>query len=294
MITDIVVVLGSALFYSATVFLVAAGLQVVYGVQKVVNLACGSFFVLGAYTGSTFVKVAQDLGLHPILSFLPLIVAGFSLFFVGLIVERGLLNFVYKQNAHFQFLLTFAIALMLDDVIKFIWGHAPRVVSGVYTAYGRIDLFGAAIPGYNLVVILSSCIIAVLIGYMFSRTRFGKIVRAAAENRYMANALGVNMNVVFAKVFTMGTVLGTLGGALVIPSRAAMPDMGWELMMMSFAVITIGGLGTMKGAFFGSLLVGIIRSIAIFTFPKVELLVVYVVVIGVLSFRPQGLFVKMD
>jgi len=294
MITDIVGLLGSALFYSATVFLVAAGLQVVYGVQKVVNLACGSFFVLGAYMGSTFVKVAQDLGLHPILSFLPLILAGFSLFFVGLIVERGLLNFVYKQDANFQFLLTFAIALMLDDVIKFIWGHAPRVVSGVYTAYGRIDLFGAAIPGYNLVVILSSCIIAVLIGYMFSRTRFGKIVRAAAENRYMANALGVNMNVVFAKVFTMGTVLGTLGGALVIPSRAAMPDMGWELMMMSFAVITVGGLGTMKGAFFGSLLLGIIRSIAIFTFPQVELLVVYVVVIGVLSFRPQGLFVKTD
>jgi len=225
MITDIVGLLGGALFYSATVFLVAAGLQVVYGVQRVVNLACGSFFVLGAYAGTTFVKVAQDLGLPPILSLLPLIAAGLSLFFVGLIVERGLLKFVYKQDVHFQFLLTFAVALMLDDAMKFIWGHSPRVVSRVYEAYGQIDLFGATIPGYNLVVVLSSCIIAVLIGYMFSRTRFGKIVRAAAENRYMANALGVNMNVVFAKVFTMGTVLGTLGGALVIPSRAAMPDM---------------------------------------------------------------------
>jgi branched-chain amino acid transport system permease protein len=294
MITDIVGLLGGALFYSATVFLVAAGLQVVYGVQRVVNLACGSFFVLGAYMGTTFVKVAQDMGLPPILSVLPLIAAGLSLFFVGLIVERGLLKFVYKQDVHFQFLLTFAVALMLDDAIKYFWGSSPRVVSKVYTAYGQIDLFGAVIPGYNLVVILSSGIIAVLIGYMFSRTRFGKIVRAAAENRYMANALGVNMNVVFAKVFTIGTVLGTLGGALVIPSRAAMPDMGWELMMMSFAVITIGGLGTMKGAVFGSLLVGILRSISIFIFPQVELLVIYLIVIGVLIFRPHGLFVKTN
>lgn len=291
MITDLVGLLGGALFYSATVFLVAAGLQVVYGVQRVVNLACGSFFVLGAYMGATFVTFAQHLGLPPVLCIFALVLAGLSLFFVGLIIERGLLSFVYKQDVHFQFLLTFAVALMLDDTIKFIWGLSPRVVSGVYTAYGHIDLFGATIPGYNLVVVLSSCFIAILIGYMFSRTRFGKIVRAAAENRYVSSALGVNMNVVFAKVFTLGTVLGTLGGALVIPSRAAMPDMGWELMMMSFAVITIGGLGTMKGAFFGSLLVGFIRSIAIFTFPQVELLVVYVIVVGVLAFRPQGLFV---
>jgi len=294
MITDVVGLLGGALFYSATVFLVAAGLQVVYGVQRVVNLACGSFFVLGAYTGASFVMVAQDLGLSPILSILPLIAAGLSLFFVGLIVETGLLRFVYKKDVHFQFLLTFAVALMVDDIIKFIWGSTPRVVPKVYTAYGQFDLLGATIPTYNLVVVLCSFIIAVLIEYMFSRTRFGKIVRAAAEDHDMANALGVNMKVVFAKVFTLGTVLGTLGGALVLPSRAAMPDMGWELMMMSFAVITIGGLGTMKGAFFGSLLIGIVRSVTIFIYPQVELIVVYVIVIAVLVFRPHGLFVKTN
>jgi len=294
MITDIVGLLAGALFYSATVFLVAAGLQVIYGVQRVVNLACGSFFVLGAYMGTTFVTVSQNLGLPPILSLIPLIAAGLSLFFVGLIIETCLLRFVYKQDVHFQFLLTYAIALMLDDAIKYFWGSSPRVVQKVYTVYGQIDIFGATIPNYNIVVVICSCVIAILIGYMFTRTRFGIIVRAAAENPDITNALGVNMKVVFAKVFTLGTVLGTLGGALVIPSRAAMPDMGWELMMMSFAVITIGGLGTMRGAFFGSLLVGIVRSITIFVVPQLELLIIYLIVIAVLVIRPQGLFLNAD
>jgi branched-chain amino acid transport system permease protein len=157
-------------------------------------------------------------------------------------------------------------------------------------AYGKIDLLGAIVPVYNLIVIASSLVIAGLIGTMLTRTRFGRIIRATADNREVSEAMGINMKRVYMKVFTLGTVLGTLGGALVIPASAAMTEMGVELIVMAFAVVVIGGLGSMKGAFFGAMVVGILRSIAISTYPELELLLIYLIVIGVLVFRPEGLF----
>jgi len=290
MLTDILNITMSGLFNASTLFLVAAGLQVVFGVQKIFNMACGTIYALGAYVGITFVKVAQNAGLSPGLCIIPLVIAGLALFIVGPIIERGLLRFVYDRDETFQLLLTFAVVLMLEDIIKILWGTSPQSTAGVYLAYGQIDLFGAIIPVYNLVVIASSLIIAGLIGYMLTKTKFGRIIRAAAENREVSEALGINMKLVYVKVFTLGTVLGTLGGALVIPASAAMTEMGVELIVMAFAVVVIGGLGSIKGALFGALIVGILRSIAISTYPELELLLIYLIVIGVLIFKPEGLF----
>lgn len=125
MIADILNILISGIFYASILFLVSAGLQLVFGVQKIFNLACGSFYALGAYTGVSFIVAAQSLGLPPILSLIPLLLAGFSLFFIGPIIERGLLKFIYGRDDHFQLLLTFAIVLMFEDVIKFVWGSNP-------------------------------------------------------------------------------------------------------------------------------------------------------------------------
>jgi branched-chain amino acid transport system permease protein len=125
---------------------------------------------------------------------------------------------------------------------------------------------------------------------MLTKTKFGRIIRATADNREVSEAMGINMKRVYMKVFTLGTVLGTLGGALVIPASAAMTEMGVELIVMAFAVVVIGGLGSMKGAFFGAMVVGILRSIAISTYPELELLLIYLIVIGVLVFKPEGLF----
>ena len=287
---DIINILLSGIFNASTLFLVAAGLQVVFGVQKVFNLACGSFYALGAYCGILLVKLSHEAGLPPILSVIPLIVAGLSLFFIGPIIERGLLKFVYGRDEAFQLLLTFAIVLMLEDVIKFIWGTSPRSTAGVYLTYGQIDLFGAIIPVYNLIVIASSVIIAGLIGYMLVKTKFGRIIRATADKREMGEALGINMTRVYIKVFTLGTILGTLGGALVIPAMAAVSEMGVELIVLAFAVVVIGGLGSMKGALIGALIVGVLRSIAISTYPELEMLTIYIIVIAVLVIKPQGLF----
>ena len=277
-------------FHAAVLFLVSAGLQLVFGVQKIFNLACGSFYALGAYVGVSAVALFVSAGGPPSLFILPLIVAGLLAGAVGLVVERGLLRFVYERDETFQLLLTFAIVLMMEDVIRLTWGTAPRSTSGYYLRYGQARVLGAVVPVYNLIVIAASVLIAAGLGYMLTRTAFGRIVRAAADNREMAEALGVDMRSVYARVFTLGTALGTLGGALVIPATAAMSEMGIELIVEAFAVVVIGGLGSMRGALVGALVVGVLRAVAISVYPELEMLLIYLIVIAVLLLRPRGLF----
>jgi len=221
---------------------------------------------------------------------IPLIGAGLLLGVIGPIVERGLIRFVYDRDETFQLLLTFAIVMMIEDIIKFIWGTSPQTTGGIDLIYGKLNLLGAILPVYNLIVILCSLIIAALIGYILLKTKFGRIIRATAEKREMGEALGINMKKVYIKVFTLGTVLGTLGGALVIPATAVVSEMGIELIVLAFAVVVIGGLGSMKGAFIGALIVGVLKSIAISTYPELEMLTIYIIVIVVLVIKPQGLF----
>ncbi len=293
-VADVINILMSGIFHASILFLVAAGLQVIFGVQKIFNLACGSFYALGAYMGITFVKVFLNAGFPQSLFIIPLILGGLFLAFVGPIIERGLLRFTYGRDVHFQLLLTFAVVLIIEDVIRLLWGTYPQSTEGLYLIYGQINLLGAIIPVYNLFVIFTSLTIAFLIGFMLIHTKFGKIIRATADNREMGEALGINMKSVNMKVFTLGTVLGTLGGALVIPSTVAMSEMGVELIVLAFAVVVIGGLGSMKGAFIGALVVGILKSITISFYPEVEMFLIYLIVIGVLIYKPAGLFGKSN
>jgi branched-chain amino acid transport system permease protein len=277
-------------FHASILFLVAAGLQVVFGVQKVFNLACGSFYALGAYFGVSAVQWYVGAGGPPALFVVPLVVAGLLIGVTGVIVERGLLSFVYERDETFQLLLTFAVVLMMEDAIRMTWGTAPVSTSGLYLVYGQARIAGAPVPVYNLIVIGASVAIALFIGWLLTRTAFGRIIRATSDNREMAEALGVDMRRVYAKVFTLGTMLGTLGGALVIPATAAMSEMGVELIVEAFAVVVIGGLGSMRGAFVGALVVGLLRAFAIAWYPELEMLIIFLIVITVLVFRPRGLF----
>ena len=290
MTQHVVNVVMSGVFHAAILFLVAAGLQVVFGVQKIFNLACGSFYALGAYVGVSAVQAFTGAGGPPWLFILPLAAAGLAVGAVGVIVERGLLRFVYDRDETFQLLLTFALVLMMEDAIRLTWGTAPRSTSALYLVYGQVRILGAIVPVYNLIVIGASLAIAVGIGWLLTRTAFGRIIRATADNREMAEALGVDMRRVYATVFTLGTGLGTLGGALVIPATAAMSEMGIELIVEAFAVVVIGGLGSMRGAFVGALVVGVLRSVAISVYPELEMLLIYLIVIAVLVLRPRGLF----
>lgn len=284
------IVLGGV-FHAAVLFLVAAGLQLVFGVQKIVNLACGSFYALGAYFGVTAVAAALKLGLPPVL-FLPvLILAGAAIGLVGWPIER-ILRVVYRRDESYQLLITFGLLLMFQDVFRFFWGATPRTMDAAYGAYGSADFLGVRVPTYNLLVIAASILIAVGLGWFLQRTRIGRIVRATAENRDMTEGLGVDASRIFALVFTLGCMLGTLGGALVVPAAASSLDMAVELVVEAFAVVVIGGLGSMRGALVGALIVGLMRAAAIAVVPEVEMLSVYLVVILILLVRPAGLFGK--
>jgi branched-chain amino acid transport system permease protein len=283
-------VLGGV-FHAAVLFLVAAGLQLVFGVQRILNLACGSFYALGAYFGVSAVTWALGAGVPAPLFVFVLLGAGLALAAIGPPLER-LLRTIYDRDESFQLLLTFALVLMLEDVIRFFWGTAPYQLGQAYLIYGQWRIGGSVVPVYNLVVIAASGLIALGMGWFLARTRFGRIVRATAENREMSEALGVDMRRVYARVFTLGVALGTVGGALVIPATAATNEMGIELIVEAFAVVVIGGLGSMRGAFAGALIVGLMRASAIAIYPEVEMLAVYVVVIAVLVLRPAGLFAR--
>jgi len=272
-------------------FLVSAGLQLVFGVQRILNLACGSFYALGAYAGVSAVGWALAAGMPPPLFLVVLVGTGALLAVIGPPIER-ILRTIYDRDEAFQLLLTFALVLVFEDVIRFLWGTAPHQLGNVYLVYGQLRIGETTVPVYNLVVIAAGGLIAVGMGWLLARTRFGRIVRATAENREMSEALGVDMSRVYTRVFTLGVALGTIGGALVIPATAAINEMGIELIVEAFAVVVIGGLGSMRGAFVGALIVGVLKGVAIATWPELEMLAIYVIVIVVLVARPAGLFAR--
>lgn len=284
-------ILVGGVFHAAVLFLVAAGLQLVFGVQKIINLACGSFYALGAYFGVTFIAYATQLGLTPWLIFPGLVIAGLLLGVVGPPIER-MLRSVYGRDESFALLLTFALVLMFQDVFRFFWGANPRSLDNAYLIYGTINTRDFGVPVYNLLVIGAAITTAAALGALLGRTNFGRIVRATAENRAMAEALGVDVRRIYSVVFTLGAALGTTAGALIVPTAAASLDMAIEFVVEAFAVVVIGGLGSMPGALVGSLIVGLMRAFAIVLYPEFEVLAVYVIVIAVLLLRPAGLFGK--
>jgi branched-chain amino acid transport system permease protein len=181
---------------------------------------------------------------------------------------------------------------MFQDVFRFVWGANTLQVNADYLVYGTLRIGDFSVPIYNLLVIAAAILIAASLGLFLQKTNYGRVLRATAENRSMAEALGVNVRSVYAVVFTVGTMLGTVAGALVIPTGAASLEMSVEVVVEAFAVVVIGGLGSMPGALAGAVIVGLIHALSIVIYPEFELLATYLIVIGVLLLRPAGLFGK--
>ena len=289
--TAFIDIILSGVFHAAVLFLLAGGLQLVFGVQKIVNLACGAFYALGAYFGITLVTNAMKYGMPSYSLIIVLIVAGLLIGLVGPFIER-LLRLVYAREEGFQLLLTFAIMLLLEDLMRMIWGATPMTLGNLSMTYGQINFASTSIPTYKILVIGASIILALGLGWMLQKTDFGRIVRATAENRRMSEAMGVNVVWINVVIFTMGAMLGTIGGALVVPTAAASLEMISEVVVEAFAVVVIGGLGSMRGALVGALIVGIMRAFAVSIYAEIDLLLIYLIVIGILIFKPAGLFGK--
>jgi branched-chain amino acid transport system permease protein len=283
----------AGVFHASVLFLVSAGLQLIFGVQRIVNLACGSIYALGAYCGISVMQWALGHRLPAAWFPLVLLATGVVVGLLGIPLER-LLRTIYGRQESFQLLLTFSLVLMIQDVLRFGWGANPQQLGNLSLTYGTLSYGAIAMPVYNALVIMVAVVMAVSLALFLGRTHAGKILRATAENRDTSAAMGVNIKRVYMLVFTLGTMLGTVGGALVAPTAAASMEMGVELVVEAFAVVVIGGLGSMKGAAVGAVIVGLVRAASIAIYPEAEILAIYVIVLGVLIWRPSGLFGKAD
>ena len=264
-------------------WLISAGLTIIFGVLKIVNFAHGSLFMVGAYLAYTFYGPA---GLP---FWLAIVLSLLGTGVLGLAMER-LLSRIYHIDEAYQLLLTFGFILILDDAVKIIWGGLFRIPPVPEFLEGSWPVFGRAFPVYNVFVIVMGLAVAVLLWAVFEKTWWGRIVRATAADREMASAIGVNVPRVFAGVFVVGAMLAALGGAIGTPVRVAAPGIGSAMIIQAFIITVIGGLGNLKGAFVSSLIVGVLSAYGTLYFPVFELFFIFVIMAVVLLVRPQGLF----
>lgn len=290
----LVIQILNSIFYAAVLFLIAAGLSLIYGVMRIVNLAHGTFYALGAFVsawavGAVFGATSSGiLGLLGQLLLLP--VGALAIAAVGAVIEPTLLRPLYSRPEEYILLVTFGLLMILDDVMKLLFGGTPLSAGSIMDGMGSIAIGGLLYPAYNLIVIGIGIIAAVGLWGFIYRTRFGVILRATSQDRRMASALGINVGRVYVQAFALGCFMAGLGGAVVVPAQAAVLGMGVDALILAFVVIVIGGLGSLEGALVGALIVSFVRTAGIQFFPEIELAVLYLIAATVLLIRPTGLF----
>jgi branched-chain amino acid transport system permease protein len=276
----------SGLTAAMFLFLIAAGLSLVFGVLRVLNFAHGSFYMLGAYAAYQGV---QWLGPGPGHFWWAALGAALGVAILGGVVERFLFRHLYDKEELYQLLFTYALVLILGDATKIIWGTQQKSVSRPPGLTGSISLFGATVPDYNLFIILLGPAIALGFWLLLQRTRAGRFIRAAVLDRETLGALGVNVNALYTWVFMLASFLGGLGGALISPMRAVVPGMDTEIIVEAFVVVVIGGLGSLWGTFLGALVYGQVLSFGILFFPRFSIFSVFALMAAILIIRPWGL-----
>lgn len=268
-------------------FLIAAGLSLIFGVSRIINFAHGVLFMLGAYVAVTVVaRVPESTGGFV----LSLVVAAVALFALGALIERALLARIYRAAHEFQLLLTFALVFIVGDVVKLIWGREDYAASMPSALAGATDVFGVTFPLYRMFLIFAGFAVAIGLWLTLHRTRWGILVRAATADRDMLGALGTNTGRLFTGVFALGAALAGLGGALAAPIVAVGPGLHANVIIDAFVVVVIGGMGSLAGAFVASLLVGIVNAFGVLAFPGLAVVLTFAVMAVVLIVRPWGLF----
>lgn len=280
----------NALLYSSVLFLIAGGLSLIYGVMRILNLAHGNLYAIGAYVTAWSIGAAAAAGAPNAVLYLLLPAGAIAAAVVGAILEPTLLRPFYKRPEEYQLLVTFGLLMILEDLIHLVWGPNPLSAGTVYASFGSITISGARYPTYNLAVIAVGIIAALFLWAFIYRTRFGVVLRATSQNMRMASALGVNVNRIYIQAFTIGCFMAGLGGAIVVPGQSAVLGMGVDALILAFVVVVIGGLGSLEGAFAGALIVGVVREAGVALFPEIELAVLYLIAAIVLLVRPAGLF----
>ena len=273
----------NGLAFSMLLFLLAAGLSVIFGMMDFINLAHGSFYMLGAYLGLTATQRFGNFWLALIL--VPLVVAA-----LGFALEKVLLRPLYKRGHLDQVLLTFGLAFVVADLVRWIWGGDIRSVPQPPELTGAVPLGIAVYPRYRTFVIVAGLVLALLLWLIQARTRVGAIIRAGVADKEMVGGLGIDVQLVFAGVFAFGAGLAALSGVIAAPFLSLVPGMDAEQLILSLIVVVVGGMGTLKGAFWGAIVVGLADTFGKIYVPDFSLMVIFAIMAVVLLLRPNGLF----
>ncbi len=292
--------LANGLQLGLLLFLLASGLTLIFGIMDFINLSHGSFYMIGAYFAGTVVAKSG--------SFLTGILAGLiGIFIVGAIIEWFIVRKLYRSDHLDHVLVTFGLILVFDTSVHLIWGASGMAIPLPDYLAGQINIFGIELATYRFVIIVSGFVVAALLYLLVNRTRLGMLIRAGASNRNMVEALGININRLFLFVFALGATMAGFAGMLIAPITEASIGMGNDIIIIAFVVVIVGGIGSVKGAFYAALIIGMIDTMSrsyldqLFALvmsdnnaetaaPAVSAMLVYILMAAILAFRPQGLF----
>jgi branched-chain amino acid transport system permease protein len=276
----------NGLQYGLLLFLVASGLTLIFGIMGVINLAHGSFYMIGAYLAWSLASQFNSL--------LAAIVVGVVLSVgLGLLLERLLIRHFYHRDHLYQVLLTYGLILIFEQLRSIIWGDDVQGVKVPELFNHSIPLTDTlSYPVYRLVISAACILIALGMHWLIRHTRLGMMIRAGAHNREMTEAMGINIRLLFALVFALGTALAAFAGMLAAPVSSVYPNMGSQVLIICFVVVVIGGIGSVKGALVAALLIGLADTFGQVYVPELAGMVVYLLMAAVLIFRPEGLFRK--
>ncbi|OPY04960.1 MAG: High-affinity branched-chain amino acid transport system permease protein LivH [Syntrophaceae bacterium PtaB.Bin038] len=281
--SDIPVFFLHGLAYAGLLFLVSAGLTLVFGMMNVLNFAHAAMYMLGAYFSYTMLQATDQF-------WLSLMVCPVLLFVIGALIERFLLRRVHVFGHLHELLLTFGLAYIITEVVKWVWGNFPLAVNIGGLLGDTVEIIGITYPVYRIFIFLCAVFVGTLMALILYRTRLGIILRAAVNDSEMVNALGFNVPLVFMGVFAFGAALSGFAGVIAGPLLTTYPGMAHDILIDAFVVIVVGGFGSLGGAVIASLLIGELQSFGVLLFPKLSVALVYLLMAAVLIVKPSGLF----
>ncbi len=280
--SELVVFFLHGLAYAGLLFLVSSGLTLVFGMMNVLNFAHASFYMLGAYLGYSIMKYSGSFWLALVIS--PLVVLT-----LGALVEKFLLRRAHANGHIHELLLTFGLAYIIQEAVKFIWGTMPQAMTVNGFLADSVTLMGTTYPVYRLVIFAMSLAVGLLMALVLYKTRIGIIVRAAVDDSAMVGALGINVPFYFMGVYAMGAALSAFAGVVAGPLLSVFPGMAESILIDAFVVIVVGGMGSLAGAVLASLIIGELQSFGVLWFPDFSLVLIYLLMAAVLVVKPGGL-----
>lgn len=281
-------------------FLLASGLTLIFGIMDFINLSHGSFYMIGAYFCGTIVAFTGSFLLGILIGLL-------GVFIVGALVEWFIARKLYREDHLDHVLVTFGLILIFDTLVHILWGASGMAIPLPDVLNGQITLGGLVLPTYRSLIIVAGLLVAAILYVLVAKTRLGMLIRAGASNRTMVEALGVNINRLFLIVFALGAAMAGLAGMLIAPITEASIGMGNDIIIVAFVVVIVGGIGSVKGAFYAALILGMIDTLSRSYLdvllglampaeysetaaPAISAMLIYILMAAVLAFRPQGLF----